>query len=74
MTDGKNFSSPSKPDQARISNFIRLEVMVLQRQPFWKRLWNVRQLYVFASNGDISTIKILNKKKTHDRWKDFFKT
>ena len=37
--------------------------MVLQRQPSWLRLWDVRQLYIFVSNGDISTKKILNKKK-----------
>ena len=28
MTVGKNFSSPSKPDQAGIFSFIHLEVMV----------------------------------------------
>ena len=53
MTVGKNISSPSKPDHAGISSFIRLEVMVLQRQPCWLWLWNVRFLQVIAYEGRI---------------------
>ena len=37
MTVGKKISRPSKPDQAGPFCFIRLEVMILQRQP--SRWW-----------------------------------
>ena len=35
LTIGKNFSSPTKPDQPGISSFIHLEVRALQRQRSW---------------------------------------
>ena len=34
MTAGKKFSSPLKPDQAGISNFIRLEVTIYKGNPY----------------------------------------
>jgi len=54
MTLGKNFSSPTKPDQLGISSFVLLENRALQRQPSWWWLLIVRQLDVIAYNGHIS--------------------
>ena len=57
MTLGKNFSSPTKPDQLGISSFVLLEIRVnraIQRQPSWWWLLIVRQLDVIAYNGHIS--------------------
>ena len=38
MTVGKNFSSPSKPDQAKISSFIRLQIANPGTKDFFARL------------------------------------
>ena len=62
MTVGKTISSPSKPDQPRFFCIFRLEVMVLQRQPSWWWLWNVRQLYVIVYTGNILGKNNFNKK------------
>ena len=62
MTVGKNFSIPTKADQPRFFSIFRLEVMVLQRQPSWWWLWNVRQLYVVSYAGNILAKNNFNKK------------
>ena len=71
MTVGKTISSPSKPDQPRFFSIFRLEVMVLQRQPSWWWLWNVRQLYVIAYTGNILAKNNLNKKNYMPVGKNF---
>ena len=48
MTIGKKISRSSKPDQAGIFSFIRLEVMILQRHPSWQWLLNIRYWEVVA--------------------------
>ena len=62
MTVGKKISRPSKPDQAGPFCFIRLEVMILQRQPSWWWLLSIRYQEVVTYDAHILVKKHANTK------------